>query len=213
MFEKKNLINSICGRIAEVKHIYLICKWLRRLARGFPQPSPTAAGPLSGSQGGSGIIATNTGHPMAQGDTPIRVTDSLTLALENRLTEVAVLFERMEAFNRRCGLSEDDAYVLTLVMEEVFTNVVRHGYPAEGGHEIKIRLELAGDVITVVFEDDARSFDPVQAAPANLDAPLEERRPGGLGVHLIKTLMDDVRYRHEGGRNVLTLKKKLQPKE
>jgi serine/threonine-protein kinase RsbW/sigma-B regulation protein RsbU (phosphoserine phosphatase) len=133
--------------------------------------------------------------------------------LENRLQEVAVLFERLEAFHRRCGVSDDDAYVLTLVMEEVFTNVVRHGYPEEGGHRIAVRLELAGGVVTLVVEDDAQSFDPVQAPLADLDAPLDERRVGGLGVHLIRTLVDDVAYRRDGGRNVLTLRKKLQPKE
>ena len=144
---------------------------------------------------------------------PIRVTETLTFALENRLQEVAVLFERLEAFHRRCGVSDDDAYVLTLVMEEVFTNIVRHGYPGEGGHRIAIRLELAGGVVHIMVEDDAQSFDPVLAPLADLDAPLEERHVGGLGVHLIRTLMDEVAYRRAAGRNVLTLRKKLQPKE
>jgi anti-sigma regulatory factor (Ser/Thr protein kinase) len=129
------------------------------------------------------------------------------------LQEVGILFERLGAFHRRCGVSDDDAYVLTLVLEEVFTNVVRHGYPEEGGHQIAIRLELAGGVVTISVEDDGRSFDPVLAPPANLDAPLEERQPGGLGVHLIRSLMDEVAYRRAGGHNVLTLRKKLQPKE
>lgn len=98
-------------------------------------------------------------------------------------------------------------------MEEAFTNVVRHGYPAEGGHEISIRLELAGGVVTFVIEDDARAFDPLQAPLNDLDAPLDERQPGGLGIHLIRTLMDEVAYQRTGGHNVLTMKKKLQPKE
>lgn len=137
----------------------------------------------------------------------------MTFTLENRLQEVGVLFDRLAAFNRRCGVSEDEAYVLTLVLEEVFTNIVRHGYPAEGGHEVTIRLESSGGAVTAVIEDDARYFDPLQAPVGDLDAPLEERRIGGLGIHLIRTLMDDAAYRRDGGRNVLTLRKKLQPKE
>ena len=158
-------------------------------------------------------MSTKTSHPFAQGVTPIRVTESLTFTLENRLEAVGALFERLAAFHRRCRVSEDDAYVLALVMEEAFTNVVRHGYPAEGGHEITIRLELTGGVATFVIEDDARYFDPLQAPLNDLDVPLEDRQPGGLGLHLIRSLMDEVAYRRDGDRNVLTMKKKLQPKE
>ena len=70
-------------------------------------------------------------------------------------------------------------------------------------------LALEGDELTIRVEDDGRAFDPLQAPPPDLDLPLEERPVGGLGIHIVRSVMDAVEYQRRGGRNVLTMRKTI----
>jgi serine/threonine-protein kinase RsbW len=63
--------------------------------------------------------------------------------------------------------------------------------------------------VTAEVEDDGRAFNPLEAAAPNLDASIDERPIGGLGIHLVRSVMTSVEYRRQDGRNVLTMKKKL----
>ncbi|HEX4193960.1 MAG TPA: ATP-binding protein, partial [Stellaceae bacterium] len=66
-----------------------------------------------------------------------------------------------------------------------------------------------GEMIVTELSDDGRAFDPLNAPPPDLDSAIEDRRIGGLGVHLVKTMMDDVTYAYRDGRNHVTLRKKI----
>ena len=70
-------------------------------------------------------------------------------------------------------------------------------------------LSVGDGVVMAEISDDGRAFDPLQVPPPDLDADLELRPIGGLGVHFMKTLMDEVAYRREGGRNILTMRKRF----
>ena len=71
----------------------------------------------------------------------------------------------------------------------------------------RIRLSLAGNGVWVEFSDQGRAFDPASAPPPDLDSPLESRRIGGLGVHLVTQLMSDIRYQRSNGWNRLTMRR------
>lgn len=94
---------------------------------------------------------------------------------------------------------------LTLVLEELLTNVIAYGYDDDAQHEINVYLNIEDDTLTAVFDDDGRPFDPHEAAKPVMDGPLECRSVGGLGIHLILTIMDTVDYERVGDRNRTTM--------
>lgn len=94
------------------------------------------------------------------------------------------------------------------VIEELFTNTVRHGYRDETDALVRISLALTDDRISLLYEDWAPRYDPLSrfaAAPSDLDAEIESRRAGGLGVYLIGRLVATARYAYESGANRLSL--------
>ena len=96
---------------------------------------------------------------------------------------------------------------VSLVMEELITNSIKYGYGDTNEHIITIELEIANAAITIAVEDDGRPFNPLQAPQPDISSSLEDRETGGLGIHLIRELSDEIFYRRNGAVNRLTLKK------
>lgn len=135
-----------------------------------------------------------------------------TLTLTNDLSELSRLSEFIDAFCAPLHPSEHDLMALQLALEEAATNVITHGYNDGLAHTFTIALNLnaSGDRITAVVADDARAYDPLARPPVDVHAPLEERAIGGLGVHLVKKLMDVAHYERRDGKNILTLERVLR---
>ena len=132
------------------------------------------------------------------------------LSFTNDLAEISRLAEAIEAFGVQYGLSAPDIYKVNLVLDELLTNLISYGYPDGQQHLIRLRLSLANDRLTAVLIDDALPFDPLsEAKPAVLEGSLEERPIGGLGLHFVRTLMDEVSYQRAGQYNQLTLVKSI----
>ena len=95
---------------------------------------------------------------------------------------------------------------LNLSLDELITNIVSYGYRDSDEHEIRVTMTEQSGSLVVVLEDDGMAFDPFTDAPEpDLEAGVEERPIGGLGVYLVKTLMDEVAYERLDGRNRITL--------
>jgi anti-sigma regulatory factor (Ser/Thr protein kinase) len=111
-------------------------------------------------------------------------------------------------FCDRHDIARDDALRLTLIVEELFTNSVVHGYRGESDAPVELALAAGSGEVTVVYGDAAPPFDPLARPPvpaADLAAPLESRPVGGLGIHLVRQLVASARYAREDGRNRLWL--------
>ncbi len=135
---------------------------------------------------------------------------SCKVILENRLDEMQRFVTTLTEFSRVGNLPEDVAFSIQLAIDELFTNIVSYGYDDDSVHQIEIKMAISDAQVRVDLIDDAKPFDPLQeAADPDLDASLEERRIGGVGIHLVRTMMDDVSYRYENERNHLTLVKKF----
>jgi anti-sigma regulatory factor (Ser/Thr protein kinase) len=94
-------------------------------------------------------------------------------------------------------------------LEEIVTNVICHGC-CDGSHaSIEVELALQPDELVMTVEDSATPFDPLQAPAPDLEAALEDRPIGGLGVHLVRKLMDRVTYERRDGKNRLVMSKIL----
>jgi serine/threonine-protein kinase RsbW len=124
-----------------------------------------------------------------------------------RLEHLGELMAFLDAECARAGVQPDAAFAIRLAAEEVFVNIVRHGYGGKPG-PARVAFDRDGDRVTLTLEDEAPAFDPDDAPAPDLDADLTTRVEGGLGWHLVRKLMDDVRHRtRPGGGNVFTLVK------
>ena len=133
----------------------------------------------------------------------------LSLCLESRLEELQRLEAAVEDLGEREQWPPNLLYQVKLVLEEVIVNIVNYGYEESGGHKIDVHLISEPDTLTIQIADDGRAFDPLHQAPRpDVAAPLEDRPIGGLGVHLVQSLMDEASYRREQDRNHLTLIKR-----
>ncbi len=112
----------------------------------------------------------------------------------------ALLGEEMET----SGFSGEIILDTQLAVEEAITNIINHGYKNTGG-EIMVSFTISPDRIEVHITDAAPPFDPLSVAEPDLDGDLESRRIGGLGIFLIRRLMDEVSYRYENNKNILVL--------
>ena len=131
----------------------------------------------------------------------------LETALPSRLEEIARL---AEAVDQALPARPDLAHAANLCLEELITNTIEHALGGATERVIHVRLRLSADWLEIVLKDDGPAFDPFADAPApDLDAGLDERRIGGLGVHLVKSLMDDARAWHDGSGNLIVLLKTL----
>lgn len=110
------------------------------------------------------------------------------------------------------GLSDDAVFGLNVALDEMLSNIIKYGYTDDAIHEIHIRFSFTGPTLVVEIEDDGQPFDPCAAAPVDVDAPMEERKVGGLGIHIVRKLMTEVGYARVDGRNRLVMKMLLQPK-
>jgi len=104
------------------------------------------------------------------------------------------------------GFEDAVATALFVSLDEILSNVVLHGV-GEGGCEVRVSLVVSEAEVVVTIEDDGGPFDPLSYPPPDLEAPLEERQVGGLGIHLVRELMDEARYERAGPVNRLVLRK------
>jgi anti-anti-sigma factor len=116
--------------------------------------------------------------------------------LDRDLAALDGLFALLEAFCGQQGLVGASAQALKLVTEELFTNLVRHD--VGGGDHVVLRLDRAGDrVVVTLTGEGAAPFDAAEVPAVDPGAPLAERRAGGLGLHLVRSLVEELRYQHE----------------
>lgn len=134
----------------------------------------------------------------------------MRFAYRNDLAELAKLTADIDAFVEQHRLDAAIAQTFNLCLDELFTNIVSYGYEDAQPHEILLDLHVHPAEVTAVLRDDARAFDPLTEAPVpDLEAALEDRKIGGLGVHFVKTLMTRVSYRREKGWNVIEMARAL----
>jgi serine/threonine-protein kinase RsbW len=106
------------------------------------------------------------------------------------------------------SMNESDSYKVQLAVDEACSNIIEHACEGECGEEIEITCTASDDQLTVMIRDHGEPFDPDNVPMPDLDADLEDRPVGGLGIFLMKRLMDEIRYEVLGGAgNVLTLVK------
>jgi anti-sigma regulatory factor (Ser/Thr protein kinase) len=138
---------------------------------------------------------------------------SASLSLRSDAAELSRLIGFGEEFACRNLLSSADRSRLLIILEELFTNTVNHGHFGRAPlGSIDIVLALAAGRLTIEFSDDGWPFDPLSGPLPDLDQTVANRQIGGLGLHIVRSLVDEARYTRDGNRNRLVLIRKIAPK-
>lgn len=133
----------------------------------------------------------------------------LRVELAPDLAEISRLTEAFESLAGELRLSSAATFELTLVLDELVTNVINYGGIPPGGERIRIEFRADDTALEITIADPGKPFDPRNAKPPDTDAALEDRKIGGLGVHLVRNMVDTFAYRYEDGRNLVTLLKRI----
>lgn len=130
-----------------------------------------------------------------------------TLTLKNDISELNNLREFSEVFGQENNISNDIINKFQLAFEELISNIIFYGYDDELPHEISVVFTLDGKSMAVLIVDDAKEFNPLEKEDPDISLSIDERKIGGLGIYLVKSLMDEVNYKRESGKNYLYVKK------
>ena len=133
----------------------------------------------------------------------------LSFELSNDLSELDTLEEKLDEFCQKLGVTTKCFCEINLALEELFTNIISYGFSDKADHRIKFILSYIGKTVTMRIEDDGEPFNPMEESSPDIRCPLEQRKIGGLGIHLIKNVMDDVIYKRQKDKNLLILKKRI----
>ena len=131
-----------------------------------------------------------------------------SITLRGEAAELVRLEAFAEAFSHDCGLADDERSRLLVILEELFTNVDEHAYEGAAA-SVAVTLGWKHGRLTIDFVDDGPPFDPLAHSAPDLDAPPEQRPIGGLGIPIVRALVDEARYSREGHRNHLYLVRRL----
>jgi sigma-B regulation protein RsbU (phosphoserine phosphatase) len=131
------------------------------------------------------------------------------IEIKNELTEITSVTEVFEAFADENGIPMSIATKFNIVFDELLSNIISYAYRDEGEHEIEVQMEHLGDRLTVTIADDGVPFNPLGVAPPNTETSLEDRELGGLGIHLVRSLVDELSYQRRIDKNVVTLVKQF----
>ena len=132
-----------------------------------------------------------------------------SIILANEISEITKLNAFIEEIGNEFSLTPDIVFNLTLVLEEAVVNVINYAYPKEEHQFIYLSARLHEGSIIFVLTDTGKEFDPTLAPEADVTLGAEDRQIGGLGIFLIRQIMNEVKYERIEGKNVLTLEKKL----
>src|SRR5262245_8082360 len=130
------------------------------------------------------------------------------MVIADARTEGSVALDRLENVCRAAGLADAMVLELRVVAEEVLTNIAKYAYEPAVRPAVEVVLTLDSGEAVLEFRDQGKAFDPLAQPPPDLDAPLAERSIGGLGLPLVRALVEEVRYVREGATNVLRLVKR-----
>jgi len=129
------------------------------------------------------------------------------ITVKNRIEDLLRLNSVFESFATQHEIGGRLRYHLLVSIEEILTNIIKYGFDEEGVHPIHITFRHINEKVEMEFEDRGREFNPLEISEPDLDTPIENRQLGGLGIHLVKKMMDEAKYRREGDRNILMLRK------
>ena len=138
-----------------------------------------------------------------------KMVENKVLTVNNKIEELTRVERFLEELAHEWNLPEQLVLSLNLVIEEALTNTILYGFHDEENHVIEILFNLNAGIISITISDDADEYDPTQKSDPDILLSAEERPVGGLGIYLIRKIMDSVQYKRINNINNLILTKNI----
>ena len=132
------------------------------------------------------------------------------LTLDNDIQQIPQLASFVDAVAEEAGIDFSEAMSLNLALEEAVVNVMQYAYPAETHGTVTIEAVFNKEQLRFILSDTGTPFDPTAKEDVDVSLEVGDREIGGLGIHLIRQIMDDISYEYKDGKNVLTLHKNIK---
>ena len=129
------------------------------------------------------------------------------ICIKNKVSELEKVAQFIEEIGEELGLSMELQMNLNLVMEEMVTNVIFYAYPQDEEADIELLAKSDGKELTCVLSDQGKEFDPTAKEDNDLSVNPAERELGGMGIFIVKNIMNKVTYQRLEGKNLLTMTK------
>ncbi len=135
---------------------------------------------------------------------------NISMTIESKHDELDRITAAIEELAEESGWPLELVYKINLVLEELTLNIMNYGYTDEEIHYIDLSVKTEDAKVTIEIVDDGRPFNPISDAPQpDLEGPMMDRRIGGWGIHIVRTIMDDVSYSRADNKNRMKLVAKL----
>ena len=131
------------------------------------------------------------------------------ITIINNIDQLPTLAEQIEQIADEWELDPMLAMNMNLVIEEAITNVIFYAFNDQENHQIDIDFNLNDSILKLVITDDGTPFDPTQKGDPDTTLSVEDRQIGGLGIFLIRKIMNEVKYKRKNNKNILTLTKSI----
>ena len=131
------------------------------------------------------------------------------IIIKNEIAELERVAVFVEEVSQLLSLDSETTMNLNLALEEVVSNVILYAYPQKMGEDITITAQLDGGTLVFTITDKGEEFDPTKVEEADVTLDAEDRQIGGLGIFIVRNIMNEVTYQRLEGKNILTLKKNI----
>jgi len=132
----------------------------------------------------------------------------MRLTIRNNLADLAMLSAALDRFGVQHGVPRESLVNLQVALDEIVSNVIKYAWSDGGAHKVFVRMTARSDAVKIEVVDDGKTFDPLKAAQPKRAARGTRPRPGGVGIHMIKQLVDGIEYARTDDRNHITLTKR-----
>ena len=132
-------------------------------------------------------------------------TDIISVNIANKLEEISQVVERFRAFGESFNVPKPTIQKFNIVFDELLSNIISYAYDNDKDHQIEIIIQLRGEQIVITITDDGIPFNPFATDMPDIKQSIKERSIGGLGIHIVKNLMDEYTYKRDVNNNIITL--------
>jgi anti-sigma regulatory factor (Ser/Thr protein kinase) len=133
----------------------------------------------------------------------------MRIELNNSLDEIPTAMTALRGFTDSRVVDEATRQAAVLVLDELLTNIISYGLKGSRHDPIILELDIVDEKLQIRITDGGNPFNPFDKPDPDLDIPLEQRQPGGLGIYLVKEYMDEYSYEYRDEQNIVTLRKKM----
>jgi len=130
---------------------------------------------------------------------------NLNIIFKNDLEELHRVSNGVEVFLEKKGIPDDTVFTVHLALEEMLSNVIKYAFKDFACHDISLGISIEKKKLKITIEDGGVEFNPLSVPEKKTDAPIHEREVGGLGIHLVKSMVQDMSYCRKNGKNHLEM--------